>query len=182
MTESDGVGTENDCSCHCHSLSATSTGSFVRAWEYKRTETKLNFKVNLQPTMPALKLICIFFPDEDPKLKKLFSVSIDDDQIVDDLKKAIKHEKANLLKDIDADELTLYKVSIPKGQLKQALQDLDPDNGEISAPELDDPLLTLLEVFPDVKSGHLHVIVRTPETLGSTCYTPSNYFYISPID
>lgn len=112
--------------------------------------------------MPALKLFCILFPDEDPKLKKLFSVSINDDQTVDDLKDAIKHKKANQLKEIDADQLTLYKVLIENGQLKQVLQDIVLESDE--APELEDPSLTLLEVFQpaDVKPKHLHIIVKLP--------------------
>ena len=40
-----------------------------------------------------------------------FSVSIDDTQTVDNLKKAIVKEKSNTLANIEADQLTLWKVS-----------------------------------------------------------------------
>ena len=55
------------------------------------------------------KIFCLLLPDPS---RYLFSVSIHNDQTVDDLKDAIKLKKANDLKDIDADKLILYKVVI----------------------------------------------------------------------
>ena len=55
------------------------------------------------------KIFCLLLPDPS---RYLFSVSIHNDQTVNDLKKAIKKEKVNDLNDIDADKLILYKVVI----------------------------------------------------------------------
>ena len=60
------------------------------------------------PTM-KLKIFCLLLPNDDHS-RHCFSVLIDNDQTVDDLKKGIKLEKANDLKDIDADNLILFKV------------------------------------------------------------------------
>ncbi|KAF9345382.1 hypothetical protein BGX26_003215 [Mortierella sp. AD094] len=57
-----------------------------------------------------VKLFCIL--DGDSTAFKVI-ISLDDD--VDDLKKAIKEEKPNDLKDFDADRLVLWRVDIPIG-------------------------------------------------------------------
>ena len=57
-----------------------------------------------------LKIFCLVLPDPS---RHLFSVSIDNDQTIDDLKDAIKLKKVNDFKDIDADKLILYKVLMP---------------------------------------------------------------------
>ena len=44
-----------------------------------------------------------------------FPVDIQSAETVGDLKKSILKEKPNKLKDVDADELTLHKVSLPNG-------------------------------------------------------------------
>ena len=61
-----------------------------------------------------LKILCLLLPNDDPS-RHPFSVSIGNDQTVDDLKDAIKLKKANDLKDIDADNLILFKV-LPSSQ------------------------------------------------------------------
>ena len=68
------------------------------------------------PASPAIDLdiFCLHLPDDDPH-RHIFSVSIDNDQTVGDLKKGIKLEKVNDLKDIDADKLILFKV-LPSSQ------------------------------------------------------------------
>ena len=57
-----------------------------------------------------LKIFCLLLPDPS---RRLFSVSIDNDQTINDLKDAIKLKKVNDLKDIDVDKLILYKVLMP---------------------------------------------------------------------
>ena len=54
-----------------------------------------------------LKIFCFLLPNDG---RSLFSVSIDNDQTVDDLKKAIKREKKPELDHLAADALILYKV------------------------------------------------------------------------
>ena len=68
------------------------------------------------PASPAIKLkiFCLHLPNDD-RSRHPFSVSIGNDQTVDDLKDAIKLKKANDLKDIDADNFILFKV-LPSSQ------------------------------------------------------------------
>lgn len=111
--------------------------------------------------MSELKIICIFYPDRRPIiLNSLFVVVIKCGYVVSELKDAIKLQNANQLKGINACDLTLYKASVENNQLKQTLQGLKLGSEE--APELDNPLLVLSDVFPDLERGHLHVIVTTP--------------------
>ena len=58
-----------------------------------------------------LDIFCLFHPDDNPS-QHIFSVTLRSDRTVDSLKKAIKQERGNDLKDIDAVKLTLYKVLI----------------------------------------------------------------------
>ncbi|KAG0195374.1 hypothetical protein BGX31_006341, partial [Mortierella sp. GBA43] len=57
--------------------------------------------------MNDLRLFCILEGESTP-----FPVTIDSDKTVGDLKDAIKTKKSNYLASIDADQLTLWKVSI----------------------------------------------------------------------
>ena len=59
----------------------------------------------------GLDIFCLFHPDDNPS-QHIFSVTLHSDRTVDGLKKAIKQERGNDLKDIDAVKLTLYKVLI----------------------------------------------------------------------
>ena len=58
-----------------------------------------------------LDIFCLFHPNDNPS-QHIFSVTLCSDQTVGGLKKAIKQERGNDLKDIDALKLTLYKVLI----------------------------------------------------------------------
>jgi len=93
-----------------------------------------------------------------------FSVTIQSSKTVDDLKKAIKEEKKNDLKDIDADRLTLYKVSIPDGKnLEQSAQQAIRE-----APELDVPSCPLFEEFgTQPKAKTVSIVVTLPEGFDS---------------
>ncbi|KAF8925514.1 hypothetical protein BGZ47_003224, partial [Haplosporangium gracile] len=91
-----------------------------------------------------------------------FSIKIPSNDTVDDLKKLIKAEKSNAFSDIDADQLTLWRVSIPD----------DDDDDEISivldnVNNKDKKKLRatrgLLEIFPDKPPKNtIHVIVQRP--------------------
>ena len=105
-----------------------------------------------------LKIFCLLFPDRDPS-QHLFSVSIHDDQTVDDLKDAIKRKNANDLNDIDAYELTLYQVLIrDDGNLVSQLSGKKFDSGKALR-----PTSTLEDVFPNgALKGHLHIVALKP--------------------
>ena len=114
-------------------------------------------------TAMVLQLFCIIYPREKPS-KYAFSVKLGNDKTIDHLKDAIKHENANYLKDIDANELTLYKLSIPGKDMSQALSTLRFDESDDRVEELD-PMDSLDEVFPNgVEEEHLHIVAVKPST------------------
>ncbi|KAF9197144.1 hypothetical protein BGZ49_002584 [Haplosporangium sp. Z 27] len=84
-------------------------------------------------------LFCIVEGDSSP-----FSVKIASNESVDELKKAIKAEKAVLFSDVDADNLTLWRVEIPLVPLK----DRKPIvlNDDDSATELDQQTTSLMSL------------------------------------
>ena len=89
-----------------------------------------------------------------------FSVTIESSKTVDDLKDAIKEKKKNDLKDIDADRLALYKVSIPEGKnLEQsALQAIR------EASELDVSSRHLSKVFQEpIGEEEISIVVTLPD-------------------
>ena len=105
-----------------------------------------------------------------------FSVDIDTSKTVDHLKKAIKAEKTNVLSDVDADELTLWRVSIPV--------DYDDDDDRIpivldNVNNKDKKKLRetreLSEVFPaKPPKNTIHVIVQRPPR-GNASFFHLNY-------
>ena len=105
-----------------------------------------------------LKIFCLLFPDRDPS-QHLFSVSIHDDQTVDDLEDAIKCKKANDINDIDADELTLHQVLIrDDGNLTSELSGKKFDSGKALR-----PTKKLSGVFPNgAVEDHLHIVALKP--------------------
>jgi len=90
-------------------------------------------------------------------LGKPFRVDIQRSKDVYDLMEAILSKKPNALKDIDADELVLYKVALPyakdfEGLASQALK-----------VELDSPLSELSEIFPKKPTAKVvSILVEVP--------------------
>ncbi|KAG0276645.1 hypothetical protein BGZ95_007258 [Linnemannia exigua] len=61
----------------------------------------------------AHNLLTLFCIVEGEALSRTFPVEIESSKAIGDLKKLIKTEKANDFQDVDADKLTLWRVSIP---------------------------------------------------------------------
>ena len=64
------------------------------------------------PPVIDLDIFCLLHPDDNPS-QHIFPVTVRSDRTVGDLKKKIKQEKTNDLKDIDANKLILFKVLMP---------------------------------------------------------------------
>src|SRR4051812_16630066 len=77
----------------------------------------------------------------------VFPVKIDKKESVGILKDAIKEKKSNAFQGIDADQLTLWRVSIP-GDNHQALANLNLKNDEQGVQMLSS-LSRISVVFPD---------------------------------
>ncbi|KAI8344978.1 hypothetical protein B0O80DRAFT_534669, partial [Mortierella sp. GBAus27b] len=104
--------------------------------------------------MNDLRLFCILEGESTP-----FPVTIDSDKTVGDLKDAIKTKKSNYLASIDADQLTLWKVSI---------QINDNDETPILLDNVSDkkklgPSADLSDVFEEKPpKKRIHILVQRP--------------------
>ncbi|KAG6328972.1 hypothetical protein ID866_10116 [Astraeus odoratus] len=89
--------------------------------------------------------------------RDVFSVKISKAETVDILRITIKNEKRVQFRDVDANQLALYKVSLPCDKdLEQRL-----DHLELDAEQLLDPQKTLSNVFSDAPlPEHLHIVIE----------------------
>jgi hypothetical protein len=100
--------------------------------------------------------------DDDPKRASLFTVSSSSNKTVSLLKDDIKAKK-NRFKDLDADSLHLFKVSIPIDEnLAASLKEAIPPNPDVRELFPDEELSQLYLELPAPQ--HLHIIVRPPCT------------------
>jgi hypothetical protein len=89
----------------------------------------------------------------------IFPIEIAESKTVGALRKAIKDEKEHAFQHVDADNLILWKVSIPVNRsLTENLSTLDfVDEGSLL------PVKRLSGVFSDQpEDEHLHIVVRVP--------------------
>ena len=107
-----------------------------------------------------LNLFCVVFPCNPSE--HLFSISIDANKTVDALKEAIKLKKEHRFADVDADELTVYKVLIPDDDgLATALDNLRLDD-HAAATKLRATQKLSVVFSNGVGDGHLHILVQLP--------------------
>jgi len=102
----------------------------------------------------TLQLNCWVFDDD---ISQVFPVKIPNTESLDAFRKAIKDKKKLSLHHVDADALTLWKVSFPVNHnFQQSLANLDLTD-ETSLLSADD----LSDVFSDVPPRkHLHIVVK----------------------
>ncbi|PPQ79188.1 hypothetical protein CVT25_002773 [Psilocybe cyanescens] len=103
-----------------------------------------------------LKLFCVV-EAEEMSWNHIFPVDVDSRKTVSDLKVAVKEKNKHTFDNIPADELTLFKVSIPA--------DYNARDRRIRSTDLEQPILptqSLSEMFPRVEKNHLHIIVQVP--------------------
>jgi Crinkler effector protein N-terminal domain len=98
----------------------------------------------------------------------IFLIRIPANQTVYDLKKAIREEKQPMFREVAADDLQLFKVSIPVNEeIDETLATFNPqqnlDEVNLKTEELLLPIAELSEVFsePPVRR-HLHIVVKSP--------------------
>jgi hypothetical protein len=119
------------------------------------------------PSEPRLnhrnfELYCFVF-DDDPR--QVFPVKIAITESVGTLMKAIKEKKKPSLHHVDADALTLWKVSIPVNVgFNPNVKKVELRDEEALSPV--DRLCNIFFVQP--KDGHLHIIMRSPPASKST--------------
>ncbi|CAG8645371.1 6190_t:CDS:1, partial [Paraglomus occultum] len=110
----------------------------------------------------AITLMCLVFGETSDRA---FSVDINKTATVGHLKDLIKLKKQNDFRDIDADKLTLFRVSISIDN------DIDLDeletrmdiNDETNGVQKLHPAKKISTAFPDEPAGeHIHIIVQPP--------------------
>jgi hypothetical protein len=97
----------------------------------------------------------------------IFPVQIPDGAKVSHLKVAIMDVKKHTFPRLDADALTLFKVSLPdEDDLPAKLENFRPrddhDNGVLYL----SPTKRLKPLFEDIVDGHVHVLVLAPTSIG----------------
>jgi hypothetical protein len=122
--------------------------------------------IHLPPTLiltfMSLELFCLVYPDPDPAQHN-FSVHIDKNQTVSDLRKLIKAEKPHRLAHVEANELILWKLEpeVPFSDgLRTALEALHLDISPAGARMLR-PWQTVEDFFDEAPmKGHLQIVVH----------------------
>ncbi|THU84568.1 hypothetical protein K435DRAFT_971098 [Dendrothele bispora CBS 962.96] len=106
-----------------------------------------------------LKLFCCFVGSD-----RSFLVNISSSLTVDDLKEAIKQERPNYLRRIDAANLDLFEVSLPdEGDLVTKVKD------EVEIKESLDPTKKLSKIFPNEPLVEtIHIAVKLPDDAGGS--------------
>jgi len=108
---------------------------------------------NISDLPPVLELNCLVSDDEP---SHIFTIEIANFKNVSALKKAIKDEKKHKFQHVDADNVTLWKVSFP---VNESLQE---NVGNVIHENSLSPVDRLSTIFSDVSDGCLHVVVRSP--------------------
>ncbi|KAG0195906.1 hypothetical protein BGX28_000397, partial [Mortierella sp. GBA30] len=106
-------------------------------------------------THSHLTLFCLV---DGGSTSQAFSVEIDREKTVDHLKKLIKTEKTNVFSDVDADQLTLWRVSIPDEHQGSVITiDALEDKTELNKPRA---LLSM--VFDKPPDDNTYILVQRP--------------------
>ena len=107
--------------------------------------------------MPIFNLNCVIRGEDR---KRIFSIEIGDDKTIGALKEYIKDKKKNAFKDVDADNLVLWKALIRIDQdLKKRVDNLVLDDENSLMP--DEELADVFNHKPPA-TKHLHIIVDQP--------------------
>ncbi|KAF9276351.1 hypothetical protein BGZ74_003672, partial [Mortierella antarctica] len=105
-----------------------------------------------------LSLFCLV---DGESTSNAFPVEVESTKTIGDFKKLIKVEKANDFSDVDADKLTLWRVSIPitddDDELPILLNNVTSDKKKLG------PATRLSKVFPaELPEETVHIIVQRP--------------------
>ncbi|KAG0270796.1 hypothetical protein BGZ95_001516, partial [Linnemannia exigua] len=103
--------------------------------------------------------IGLFCLVDGESLTHAFPVESGSTKTIGDLKKFIKAKKANDFQDVDANKLTLWRVSIPGGCLHSAIS-LDALGDKT---ELTNPRTLISKLFPESPDDNTYILVQRPK-------------------
>ena len=106
----------------------------------------------------SLKLFSVV-EEEEMTWNNVFLVDVDSRKTVSDLRVAVKEMLKPKFDYISADELTLFKVSIPLDDSATADTSFNVDVGLLNSLMPTEPLSRL---FPQVIKNHLHIVIQVP--------------------
>ena len=129
-------------------------------------------------------MVAIFCLVHGKPISNAFPIDIALNQTIGHLKQEIKKKKPNVFQDIDADELTLWMVSVSTSD-KQIFQEFAQRASQESAVEevlggvkLDDPTTEIKDVFGDQPpKKHIHIIVKPPQPGKFTFTVDRSHFH-----
>jgi len=102
-----------------------------------------------------IRLSCLVFGDP---IENAFTVKVDNDETISELKEIIKIKKQNTFNDIDANELSLWKINASLDKLNQFICENDTDVKTIGVQLF--PLDKVGKEFPEPADKRVHVIVQ----------------------
>ncbi|CAB4479245.1 hypothetical protein RhiirA5_318078 [Rhizophagus irregularis] len=102
-----------------------------------------------------IRLSCLVFGDP---IENAFTVKVDKDETISELKEIIKTKKQNTFNDVDANELSLWKINASLDELNQFICKNDTDIKTIGEKLF--PLNKVGKEFPEPAGERVHVIVQ----------------------
>jgi hypothetical protein len=115
-------------------------------------------------------MISLFCLLQGKPITSVFKVELDEGSSISHLKKLLKEELKSSLEGVDASQLNIYPISIPKGDLN-ALEEVSCRLDQREQIQLD-PMDVVGEHFPEPPPKTVHAIIKDPGkspagTLGS---------------
>ncbi|CAG8734224.1 30830_t:CDS:2, partial [Gigaspora margarita] len=96
-------------------------------------------------------------------IEKTFIVEIEKDKTIIHLKKGIKKEREIFYRNIDANDLTIWKVNIPANNGNVKVNVVLENNQEKGVQKLDCPVNKIGDIFKETPAtDHIHIIVVQP--------------------
>jgi Crinkler effector protein N-terminal domain len=111
----------------------------------------------------TLEVNCLVLGQES---SHVFLIRIPENKTVYDLKEVVQDKKRRTFRDVDADDLQLFKVSIPvDNELDGILADFQPQNDPANSVQKLSAVWRLSQIFSAIPvDGYLHIIVQLPHS------------------
>ncbi|CAG8530466.1 22160_t:CDS:2 [Dentiscutata erythropus] len=113
----------------------------------------------------SINLFCL---NQGESTEKLFVVDIEKDKTVAHLRKAIKKEKEIFYRNIDANDLVIWKVNIPVNDGDMQTNFALENNKEKGVQKLDCPVNKISDIFTETPAtDHIHIIIEMVSPQGN---------------
>ncbi|RIB17857.1 hypothetical protein C2G38_2312089 [Gigaspora rosea] len=104
--------------------------------------------------------ITLFCLGQGESIEKTFIVEIEKDKTIIHLKKGIKKEREIFYRNIDANDLAIWKVNVPANNGNMKVNVVLENNQEKGVQKLDCPVNKISDIFKETPAtDHIHIIV-----------------------